>query len=145
MRQYLVREVMSQPAIVIRWDATILEASALMESESVRRLPVVDEKNRVVGIISLGDVREATSVYSTASPYAPDHDEILLAVDEVMSAPVHTVMPDDSMERVVRMMLEHKIGGIPVVDAAGQPLGMVTESDVFRLLLQAWKTSGKRE
>ena len=139
MRQYSVREVMSEPAIVITNDATVLEASALMEEKDVRRLPVVDEMNRVIGIISLGDVREATSVYSTASPYAPDHDEILLSVEEVMSAPVYTVKPDDSMERVVRMMLEHKIGGIPVVDEGGHPLGMVTESDVFRLLLAAWE------
>ncbi|MCO6449269.1 MAG: CBS domain-containing protein [Caldilineales bacterium] len=138
MRQYLVREVMSQPAIVVDWGESILTASALMEEHGIRRLPVVDEEGRVIGMLSLGDVREATSVYSVASPYAPDQDEILLAVDEVMTAPVFTVKPEDNVRRVIELMLAHKIGGVPVVGESGEAVGMITESDIFRLLLQTW-------
>ena len=138
MYQYLVREVMTQPAIVIEWGASILDASALMEERGVRRLPVVDEENIVIGVVSSGDVREATSVYHTASPYAPDQDEILLDVDEVMTSPALTVTPDTQLLDVVRLLVKHKIGGVPVVDVQGQALGMITESDVFRLLLQDW-------
>lgn len=144
MRRYLIRNIMSQPPLVISWDAPILEAAALMESSDIRRLPVVNDDNRIIGIISLGDVREATSVYAIASPYAPEQDEIVLAVDEVMSMPVHTVKPDDDLLTAVRLMLEHKIGGVPVVDAEGHPLGMVTESDIFRLILQ-WGESDSEE
>ncbi len=138
MHYYLGREVMSQPAIVIEWNASILDASALMEERNVRRLPVVNDENTVIGIVSSGDVREATSVYHTASPYAPDQDEILLAVDEVMTTPALTVTPDATLLDTVRLLVERKIGGVPVVDALGQPLGMITESDIFRLLLQEW-------
>lgn len=144
MRRYLIRNIMSQPPVVVSWDAPILEAAALMESHDIRRLPVVNERNRVIGIISLGDVREATSVYAIASPYAPEQDEIVLAVDEVMSMPVYTVKPDDDLLTAVRLMLEHKIGGVPVVDAKEHPVGMVTESDIFRLLLQ-WDESSNEE
>lgn len=136
MRHYLVRNIMSQPPIVVGWDAPILEASALMESNNIRRLPVVNGKQQVIGIISLGDVREACSVYTIASPYAPEQDEIVLAVDEVMSTPVHTVRTDNDLLVAVRLMLKHKIGGIPVVDENLRPVGMITESDIFRLLLQ---------
>ena len=139
MQQYLVCEVMSQPAIVIEWGESILEASALMEARQVRRLPVVDDENIVIGIISLGDVREAISVYSTASPYAPDQDEILLAVDEVMSTPAVTVTLDATLLEVVHLLVEHKVGGIPVIDIDGRSLGMITESDIFRLLIQNWE------
>ena len=139
MHQYLVREVMSQPAIVIEWNASILDASALMEERGVRRLPVVDDENAVIGVVSSGDVREATSVYHTASPYAPDQDEILLDVDEVMTTPALTVTPDAMLLDVVRLLVEHKVGGVPVIDAHGHPLGMITESDIFRLLLQEWE------
>jgi len=135
---------MSQPPVVVSWDAPVLEAAALMESRDIRRLPVVNERNRVIGIISLGDVREATSVYAIANPYAPEQDEIVLAVDEVMSMPVYTVKPDDDLLTAVRLMLEHKIGGVPVVDAEEHPVGMVTESDIFRLLLQ-WGESTEEE
>ena len=143
MQQYLVREVMSQPAIVIEWGESILDASALMEARQVRRLPVVDDENIVIGIISLGDVREAISVYSTASPYAPDQDEVLLEVDEVMSTPAVTVTLDATLLEVVHLLLEHKVGGIPVVDMQRHPLGMITESDVFRLLIQHWEAADK--
>jgi acetoin utilization protein AcuB len=141
MQQYFVREVMSQPAIVIDWGVSILDAAALMEARQVRRLPVVDDENIVIGIISLGDVREATSVYSTASPYAPDQDEILLEVDEVMTTPVLTVTVDATLLEVVRLLIEHKVGGIPVVDAERHPVGMITESDIFRLLIQSWEAT----
>lgn len=139
MRPYYVRDLMSQPAIVISWDETILAASGLMQSRDIRRLPVVDDEGIVAGILSLGDVREAMSVYNTASPYAPDSDEILLDVDEVMTAPAITVGPDDTLLHVIHLFVDHKIGGIPVVDDAGRPLGMVTESDIFRLLIQLWE------
>lgn len=139
MRPHLVREIMSQPAITIAWDRSILAASGLMESNNIRRLPVVDEDGLLIGIVSLGDVREAMSVYQTANPYAPDSDDILLAVDEIMTTPAITVGPDARLLDVVRLMLEHKIGGVPVVDEAGHPAGMVTESDLFRLMIDLWE------
>lgn len=138
MQPYLARDVMTSPAVTVRWDATVLEAAALMEEKNIRRLPVVDEENILIGIISDGDVREALSLYNTTNPYAPDQDEILLAVDEIMATPVHTVGPAEPLRNVVQLLLDYKIGGVPVVDAHNHPLGIITESDIFRLLLEAW-------
>ncbi|HEY79676.1 MAG TPA: CBS domain-containing protein [Caldilineae bacterium] len=138
MPSYLARDVMTSPAVTIRWDATVLEASALMEERDIRRLPVVDEEDMLIGIVSDGDVREALSIYNQTNPYAPDQDEILLAVDEIMSAPVYAVGPDERLTDVIRIMLDHKIGGVPVVDADRHPLGVITESDIFRLILKEW-------
>jgi CBS domain-containing protein len=139
MQAYLARDVMTSPAVTIRWDATVLEASALMEERDIRRLPVVDEEDVLIGIVSDGDVREALSIYNLTNPYAPDQDEILLAVDEIMSAPVYTVGPEAHLREVIRLMLDHKIGGVPVVDEARRPLGVITESDIFRLILREWQ------
>lgn len=133
---------MTQPAVVIEWDASVLDAAAQMELNDIRRLPVVNDDGVVIGIVSQSDVREATSVYHTASPYAPDQDEILLDVDEVMSSPAYTVSPDHSLLEVVRLFVDHKIGGVPVIDEQGYPQGIITESDVFRLLLQSWEEAG---
>ncbi len=145
MRTYLVREIMSAPAVVIAWGLPVLNASALMQTHGIRRLPVVDDENVVIGVISLGDVREATSVYSMANPYAPDSDEVVLAVDEVMTAPAIVVAADEPLQHVVQLMLDHKIGGIPVVDDHGCALGMVTESDLFRLLIQLWEQTDQTD
>jgi len=141
MRPYLARDIMTTPAVVIRWDDSVLEASALMEDKNIRRLPVVDEENVLIGIISDGDVREALSIYNVTNPYAPDQDEILLAVDEIMSTPVFTVRPDEHLREVVQLMLTHKIGGVPVIDEQRHPLGVITESDLFRLMLEEWDSS----
>jgi len=130
---------MTSPAVSVRWDASVLEASALMEEKNIRRLPVVDEDDVLIGIISDGDVREALSIYNITNPYAPDQDEILLAVDEIMSTPVFTVGPDEHLRLVVQLMLEHKIGGVPVVDDQRHPVGVITESDLFRLMLDEWE------
>ncbi len=139
MQSYLARDVMTSPVVSIRWDASVLEASALMDDKDIRRLPVVDEENVLIGIVSEGDIREALSIYNRTNPYAPDQDEILLAVDEIMSAPVFTVGPDDHLRQAVHLMLKHKIGGVPVVDSERHPLGMITESDIFRLILNEWE------
>jgi len=138
MRSYLARDIMTSPAISVRWDVSVLEASALMEEKDIRRLPVVDEDDILIGIISDGDVREALSIYNVTNPYAPDQDEILLAVDEIMSTPVFAVGPEEHLRTVVQLMLDHKIGGVPVIDADRHPLGVITESDLFRLMLEEW-------
>ena len=57
MRSYLARDVMTSPAISVRWDISVLEAAAMMEEKNIRRLPVVDEEEVLIGIISDGDVR----------------------------------------------------------------------------------------
>ncbi len=139
MKPHLVNEVMSAPVVSIRWDASVLEVSVLMEENNIRRLPVVDEDNVLIGIVSDGDVREALSIYNVTNPYAPDQDEIVLAVDEIMSTPVFTVGPDEHLRTVVKMMLEHKFGGVPVVDERKHPLGIVTVSDILRLVLDLWE------
>jgi CBS domain-containing protein len=138
MRSHLVRDVMTAPAVAIRWDDSVLEAAALMEEKNIRRLPVIDEDGVLIGIISDGDVREALSIYNVTNPYAPDQDEILLAVDEIMSTPVFAVGPEEHLRTVVQLMLDHKIGGVPVVDDDRHPLGVITESDLFRLMLEEW-------
>ena len=60
-------------------------------------------------------------------------------VDPRGHLPAVVVAADEPLRHVVQLMLDHKIGGIPVVDDQGCALGMVTESDLFRLLIQLWE------
>lgn len=135
----LVRDLMSSPVVVIDPDATLAEAEALMEERQVRRLPVVDAEGRLVGIVSRGDVREGLSALATTNPYAPETREQWLTVADVMTTNVITVTPDTPLWRVADLMLEHKIGGLPVVEG-GDVVGMITESDIFKLLVKQWRT-----
>jgi len=140
MRNTRVRDVMSSPAIVISSEALLEEADELMERHCIRRLPVVDgTSGRLVGILSQGDLREASMAADTAGQYAPEEElETWLTVAEAMTPTVITVKPDATIAEVARLMLSHKIGGLPVVNEAGEVIGMITESDIFKLVVQAW-------
>lgn len=145
-----VGEVMTSEVITIDTTASLQEAKALMEEHHVRRLPVVDEDGDLVGILSWGDVREATSVEAAklANPYAPEADEEWLTVWEAMSRDPLVVTPDTSLADAVELMLNHKIGGLPVVAAPKgvqrrKLAGIVTETDIFRLVLRVWRAEEK--
>lgn len=146
MKLHTVGDVMSKDPIVIDMDADLDEAGALMEDRQVRRLPVLDEDGDLVGILSWGDVREATSAEAAAlpSPYAPEAEEEWLTVAEAMTEDPIIVTPETGLLDAVELMLRHKIGCLPVVNAAKGPgrrqlVGIVTESDIFRLVLRLWR------
>lgn len=55
-----------------------------------------------------------------------------MQVEEIMSRDVITVLPEDTVEKAALLMLQHHVGGLPVIDADGRPVGMVTEGDLIR-------------
>lgn len=135
MRDLLVRDLMSAPPIWISPETTLNEAEALMDTERVRRLPVVDADGRLVGIVSRSDVREGLSASAAHHPLAPDAHEHWLTVADVMSTHVITVSADAPLWQAAELMLEHKIGGLPVMEG-NEVVGVVTESDIFKLLVR---------
>jgi CBS domain-containing protein len=149
---HTVGDIMTTEVVVIDVLASLEEAESLMEDREVRRLPVVDEDGELAGILSRGDVREATSVESASAPnpYAPEADEDWLTVWEAMTRDLIIVTPDTSLSDAVELMLKHKIGCLPVVAASSgsgrrQLVGIVTDTDIFRLILQIWREQEDQE
>lgn len=141
MKGHLVKDIMTVDVLSIAPDSTLPEARRLMSSKKVRRLPVVDA-GKLVGIISLSDVDEASpSGASTLSIWELNYVLAKLQVKEVMTRDPITVTPETTVGETARLMAQKKIGGIPVVDAAGALAGIVTESDIFRLVAQEWSAS----
>lgn len=143
---HIVADVMTTEVITVDTLATLEEAQGLMEEHGVRRLPVIDEDHELVGILSWGDVREATSIEASQipSPYAPEAEEEWLTVWEAMSRDPVVVTPDTDLADAVELMLTHKIGGLPVVESLAGPgrrhlVGIVTDTDIFRLVLKDWR------
>jgi acetoin utilization protein AcuB len=134
VRRHLVKDWMTPDPITICPETTLPEANRLMKECGIRRLPVV-ENGHLVGIITLGDVREASpSAATSLSIYELNYLISRLTVGKMMTPNPITIAPDTSIEAAARLMLEHKIGSLPVVDGA-RVIGIITESDIFRLLV----------
>jgi acetoin utilization protein AcuB len=118
--------VMTKHPETIAPDAPLFDAKEMMDAGGFRRLAVVDQ-HRVVGIITERDLREHSGYLKTTK------------VDAAMKSPVITVYSSTTVEDAARLMLKHKIGGMPVVDA-GKLVGMVTTTDMLRALLSVIDT-----
>ncbi|MBV8361489.1 MAG: CBS domain-containing protein [Deltaproteobacteria bacterium] len=101
---------------------TLAAAKGLMEAGGFRRLPVVDD-GRLVGMLTERDIREHTGALDR------------IRVNAVMRTGVITVISGDSVENAARLMLEHKIGGLPIT-ADGKLVGIVTMTDIVRAFLR---------
>lgn len=135
MERTRVRDIMTSPALTIAPDTTAPTAIALMRQHNIRHLPVV-ESGRLVGMISRGDLREA----SIAAGINADQYELhfmlnKLTVAKLMSRKVHTITPDALIVHAAELMTDNKIAGLPVVDERGGVVGIITESDLLRMLV----------
>jgi CBS domain-containing protein len=131
-----VREWMTSPVITVSPATSITNAHQIMKERGVRRL-VVQDHDRLVGIITIGDVREASpSDATTLSIWELNYLWSQLTVDKVMTRNVTTIRADQSILDAAQIMLEQKISGLPVIDEAGKVVGMLTESDIFRMLVK---------
>lgn len=134
-----VKEWMTSPVLTVAPATSISTAHQMMKEYGVRRLVVVD-KNKIVGIITIGDVREASpSDASTLSIWELNYLWAQLTVEKVMSSKVLFVRPEDPIAEAARLMLEQKISGLPVIDQQERLVGMITESDIFRMLVSTTK------
>ncbi len=132
----LVRERMSTQPVTIVADTPITEALRVMRQHHVRRLPVLDAEGQLVGIVSEKDLLYASPSPATSlSIYEMHYLLSRLKVSEVMTTAVITIPPDTPLEEAARIMADHKIGGLPVLEE-GRLVGIITETDVFELLLE---------
>lgn len=132
-----VREWMTSPVISVLPETSISEAHRLMKDHGIRRLPVVAH-DKIVGIVTLGDVREASpSDASTLSIWELNYLWAQLKIEQVMTRQVLTIAPDALVLDAAQIMLDQKVSGLPVVDAQEHLVGIITESDIFRMLVQS--------
>jgi acetoin utilization protein AcuB len=132
----LVKERMSHPVLTIHPDLSLQEALKLMREEHIRRFPVVDNHGRLVGIVSERDLLHAApSDVTSLSIWEINYLLSKITVKKVMTRDVITIPEDTPLEEAARLMADHKIGGLPVV-RAGELVGIVTETDLFKIFLE---------
>ena len=132
----LVKERMSHPVITVHPDFPIQEALNLMREEHVRRFPVVDQRGKLIGIVSERDLLHAApSAATSLSIWEINYLISKITVEEVMTREVITISEDTPLEEAARIMADKKIGGLPVV-RKGEVVGIITETDLFKVFLE---------
>lgn len=133
-----VGKLMTKEPITINSDISILDAMEVMRASKVRRLPVVDKNNKLVGIVTDKDLYAAApSLVSTLSKYEANYLLTKMLVKEIMTQEVITAKESLTIEEVALLMYKNKIGGVPIVsDQDPQKLvGIITETDIFKILV----------
>ena len=128
-----VRDRMSAPVITVGANTTFPDALQLMQEHQFRRLPVVNQDGVLVGIVSERDLLHASPSPATSlSVWEMNYLLAKLKVSQLMTKEVTSVTPETPIEIAARMLVEHRIGGMPVVDAKRHVVGVITETDIFK-------------
>ena len=120
-----VEKYMSLVPITIRDDTVYWKAFDIMKEKDLHHIPVVNESNAVVGLITRRDLQIAAMHFKEAQ----------VEVSEVMHSPVVTISPGELLSEAAKQMIDNRIGGLPVLDTNGQIVGILTETDLLRALI----------
>jgi CBS domain-containing protein len=136
-----VRDWMSWPPICAPETMTLLEAQRLMHKSRIRRLPVLDSTGRLIGIVTEGDINRISASHAHhVREYNLYHRAADLPLHDFMTRPVITVGPDEPIIAVAQLLMHHRIGSVPVVEG-DRVVGIITESDLFRRMVERESTA----
>ena len=134
-----VNELMSRNVVTIGASDSCREAVSRMHGARVRHLPVVSPEGGLIGIVTDRDLRHhlfAPRVLKDVGSIAVDIILKAVPVSDVMSSPVMSVPAKADVVEAARIMLEDKVGSLPVLEG-GKVVGIITETDVLRQICRA--------
>ncbi|MCL4268104.1 MAG: CBS and ACT domain-containing protein [Anaerolineales bacterium] len=130
-----VGERMSQPVITVSPDTPVHDALVMFRKEHIRRAPVVKD-GKMLGIVSESDLLNASpSPVTSLSVWEMNYLMSKVTVKNVMTKKVKTIDVNTPIEEAARIMADSKIGGMPVM-RSGKMVGMITETDLFKIFLE---------
>ena len=131
-----VSDLMSRIVISTPGATPVLEARALMQKERIRHLLIVDD-GRLQGIVTDRDIRlNMASPATSLSVWELNHLLARLTADQVMTRTVIAIDPERDAREAARIMIDHKIGALPVLDGE-RLLGIITETDLLRAFVES--------
>ena len=140
-----VKNWMTKDPITITPDTLAVEAQKIMKENRIRRLPVV-EKGKLVGIVTLRNLIEAApSPATTLSIHELNYLILKIKVKDLMKKKVYTVSPEDSIMDAIHWGTQYDIGAFPVVEEGGKLVGIITETQISRAMVQLFGTNVRDE
>jgi acetoin utilization protein AcuB len=133
-----VKELMSRNVVTVGVSDSCHDAVERMHRHKVRHLPVVGPDGAIVGIVTDRDLRHhlfAPPVFRAIGEVRVDSLLKGAPIRDAMTTPVVTIRPDDDLAKAANLMLEDKVGSLPVVEQ-GRVVGIITETDLLRRILK---------
>ncbi|WP_022855236.1 CBS and ACT domain-containing protein [Thermodesulfobacterium thermophilum] len=132
----LVKKWMTEHVITLEEEEPITRAIQLLKEHQIRRIPIT-RGGKLVGIVTQTDIKEATPPQFAGVDLKELYDLFLsLKVKDIMTPDPITVSPEDTIEKASVLMLENKISGLPVVNENNYVIGIITQTDIFKLFVQ---------
>ena len=132
----LVGDWMSTDVATVTEDVSMIKAGRIMRDKKIRRLPVVDKDGRLVGIVSERDLKAASPSSATSlDMYEMTYLLSELKVKGIMTREPTYIRRGDTVERAALIMRDRKFGSLPVTDEDGKVVGIITDTDIFRLFV----------
>jgi len=132
----LVKDRMTSDPLTITTDTSLKDALELIRSKPFRHLPVLDENDKLVGIVTEKSlVYAAPTPTTTLSVFEVDYILARTKVGQIIQGPVVTVGPDLPLEEAARVMVDHRIGCLPIVED-DKLIGIISDTDIFRVFVE---------
>ncbi|MFE6855589.1 CBS domain-containing protein [Streptomyces sp. NPDC057674] len=125
MRHRSVADLMTPTAVAVQPGTSFKEIARLLDEYGITAVPVVDEENRPVGVVSEADLLRRHTAKDGPS-----------TAEAMMSSPVVTARPSWTAVEAARLMERHRVKRLPVVDAEGRLIGVLSRSDLLQLFLR---------
>lgn len=130
----LIKDILIPGLKTISVEATMLDADNILKENNFRHLPVSDGQ-KLVGILSDRDIQRAMTVFLSPDNKPQGHIQKHKKVSEYMSSPVYKLQNNQSVEYLVREMVNRKVSCFIIEDEAGRDIGIITTEDLMILLL----------
>lgn len=131
----LVKDWMSEHVITLDENTSIMKAVQVLKEHKIRRIPVTRD-GKLSGIVTDRDIKEVTpSKITTFEVHELYYLLSELKLKDIMTKDPITVYPDDTVEYAAVLMLENKISGLPVINREGYVVGIITQTDIFKLFV----------
>ena len=132
----LIQGWMTADVITIDEDTSMMKASIIMKERKIRCLPVVNKKGEPIGIISDRDLKDASpSKATTLDVYELNYLLSSMKIKDIMTKDLVYVKADETVEFAAILMLENKISSLPVINNKGILVGIITQTDIFKVLI----------
>ena len=131
----LVKDWMTENVITLDENESIVKAMQILKEHKIRRIPITSE-GKLVGIITDKDIKDATPSKLTSFDVHEFYYLLSeLKLKDIMTKDPITVYPEDTIEYAAVLMLENKISGLPVINKDRFVVGIITQTDIFKLFV----------